>query len=507
MSDQCHASSMIAPEFDTSGQNPGEFAASSSSRRHFLRSGAGLVAGGAAAQMLPGAWAQGARSEQPGAELARLQGERRILLKGGVVLTLDRQVGDFARADVLIENGKISTVRPDIATPGEATAVIDAENHILIPGFVDTHSHSYQGILRGIMTNGVLDPDYNRDVQTKLTPAFQPADVYAGVLTTALGLIDMGTTAIIDLSQISHTPEHSDACIRALQDSGIRAVYAYARGLGPATLYPQDILRLQRTYFSTKDQLLTLALGVGLDAKIFAIAREAGVPAVLHMRNDSAGLLALGRAGLLQPGDEYIHCTNLSDDAWQLIKDTGGRVSLCPQIEMSMGHGRPAVQEALDHGLRPSLSSDHGVTIAPDFFTVMRSVFMFQRMQVFARARSGARNLPPLLTCRELLEFATIEGARCANLDGKIGTLTPGKDADIVMLRADRLSLWPLNNAPGTVVNLMNPGNVDTVFIAGKVKKWRGNLVGIDVPRLMRVAGEARDAVMRRAGYSVNFLG
>jgi 5-methylthioadenosine/S-adenosylhomocysteine deaminase len=133
---------MIAPEFDTSGQNPGEFAASSSSRRHFLRSGAGLVAGGAAAQMLPGAWAQGARSEQPGAELARLQGERRILLKGGVVLTLDRQVGDFARADVLIENGKISTVRPDIATSGEATAVIDAENHILIPGFVDTHSHS-----------------------------------------------------------------------------------------------------------------------------------------------------------------------------------------------------------------------------------------------------------------------------------------------------------------------------------------------------------------------------
>jgi len=112
MSDQCHASSMIAPEFDASGQNPGAFAVSSSSRRHFLRSGAGLVAGGAAAQMLPGAWAQGARSEQPGAELARLQGERRILLKGGVVLTLDRQVGDFARADVLIENGKISTVRP-----------------------------------------------------------------------------------------------------------------------------------------------------------------------------------------------------------------------------------------------------------------------------------------------------------------------------------------------------------------------------------------------------------
>jgi len=457
--------------------------------------------------MVPhGGLAQDAGATQPDAELTRLQRQHRILLKGGVVLTLDRQVGDFAQADVLIEDGKISAAKPNIEASAEAAAIVDAANHILIPGFVDTHSHSYQGILRGIMTNGILDPDYNRDVQTRLTPAFQPADVYAGVLMTALGLIDLGTTAIVDVSQINHTPEHSDACIRALQDSGIRALYAYSRGLGPTAQYPQDILRLQRTYFSTKDQLLTLALGVGLDAKAFRVARDAGVPAVLHMRNDSEGLLALGRAGLLLPGDEYIHCTNLSSDAWQLIGNTGGRVSLCPQIEMSMGHGMPAVQDALDHGLRPSLSSDHSVTIAPDFFTVMRAVFTFQRMQIFARARSGAQRLPPLLTCREVLEFATIEGARCASLDGKIGTLTPGKEADIVMLRADRLNLWPLNNAPGTVVNLMNPGNVDTVFIAGKVRKWRGSLVGVDAPRVMREAEQARDAVMRRAGFSVNFL-
>src|SRR5262249_50547755 len=319
-----------------------------------------------------------------------------------------------------------------------------------------THSHSYQGILRGIMTNGVLDPDYNRDVQTKLTPAFEPADVYAGVLMTALGLIEMGTTTIVDLSQLTHTPKHNDACIRALQDSGIRAVYAYSRGLGAAAQYPQDVLRLQRTYFSAKDQLLTLALGGGLDTKAFGVARDAGLPAVLHIRNDSAGLLALGSAGLLRPSDEYIHCTNLSGDAWRLIRDTGGHVSLCPQIEMSMGHGMPAIQDALDHDLRPSLSSDHSVTIAPDFFTVMRTVFTFQRRLPRPRAQRGAQHRPPLLTCREVLEFATIEGARCANLDSKIGTLTPGKEADVVMLRADRLSLWPLNNAPGTVVNLMN---------------------------------------------------
>jgi len=505
MHDQRNAVATICRRADVIGRHDD---AGPVSRRDFLRLGAGVVAGEATAQVLPGsAAAQAIGAASPDAELARLQGQRRILLKGGVVLTLDPGVGHFAQADVLIEDGKISAVRPNIEASADTAAVIDAANRILIPGFVDTHSHSYQGILRGIMTNGVLDPDYNRDIQAKLTPAFQPDDVYAGVLMTALGLIEMGTTTIIDLSQISHTPEHSDACLRALQDSGIRAVYAYSRGLGATSQYPQDILRLQRSYFATKEQLLTLALGVALDASAFALARDAGVAAVLHLRNNSEGLLALGRAGLLRPGDAYIHCTNLNHEAWQLIRDTGGSVSLCPQIEMSMGHGMPAVQDALDHGVRPSLSSDHSVTIAPDFFTVMRTVFTFQRMQVFARARSGAQNLPPLLTCREVLEFATIEGARCAGLDGKIGTLTPGKDADIVMLRADGLSLWPLNNAPGAVVNLMNPGNVEAVFIAGQVKKWRGKLVGPDAARLMRMATEARDAVMRRTGFSVNFLG
>jgi len=472
------------------------------SRRTFLKSGAGFVVGAGAIQVA----ADNALAQSADAELTGLLGRRRILIKGGVVLSQDRQVGDFPRADVLIEDGRIRQVGPDIAVPDDA-AVVDAANHIVVPGFIDTHSHSYQGVLRGIMPNGVLDPDYNRDVQTRLTPAFAPEDVYAGVLIAALGLIDMGTTAIVDVSQINHTPEHSDAGIAALRDAGIRAVFAYSRGLGAETRYPGDILRLQRTYFGSPDQLLTLALGAALDAKILAAAREAGVPAVLHIRNDSEALLALGRAGLMRPGDEFIHCTHLNDDAWRLIRDSGGRVSLCPQIEMAMGHGMPAIQQALDFGLRPSLSSDHSVAIAPDFFTIMRQVFTLQRFMVFARRRNGETDLPALLACRDVLEFATIAGARCANLDGRTGSITPGKDADLLLLRADELGLWPLNNAPGTVVNLMNPGNVEAVFIAGRVRKWRGNLVGIDRARVMRLAAQARDAVMRRAGFAVDLLG
>jgi cytosine/adenosine deaminase-related metal-dependent hydrolase len=442
-------------------------------------------------------------------ELTRLLAQRRILIKGGVVLSLDRQVGDFAQADVLIEDGTIREIRPNIAVTGDAAAVVDAANRVVLPGFIDTHHHFYQGILRNILSNGLLDPDYRRDISDALTAPYTAADVYAGTLISALGMIDMGTTAAVDTSQVNHTPEHSDAGIRALQESGLRAVYAYSRGAGAGARYPEDIIRLRETYFTSDEQLLTLALGASLDRQLFTIAREIGVRMVSHGVSDRTErtLMELGRAGLMKPGDEYIHCTHLSSDAWRMIKDTGGHVSLAVPIEMAMGHGLPPIQDALDHGLRPSLSSDVDVTMAQDPFTVMRAAFTLQRLMVLQRARKGEQNLPPLLTCRDVLEFATVEGARCLNLDSKVGTLTPGKEADIVVLAADRVNVWPLNNAPGAVVNLMNPMNVDTVFIAGKVRKWRGSLVGVDVPRVLRLAQEARDGVVRRAGFKMNLLG
>src|SRR4051812_43952084 len=261
---------------------PGVSSPPAPSRRALLTASAGLAAGAAALPFL----SDSARAQATGANadglLARVQGQRRILLKGGVVLTLDRGIGDFAQGDVLIEDGKIREVRPSVAISSDDAAVIDATNRIVVPGFIDTHHHFYQGLLRNILTNGLLNPDYNRDIANALTPAYAPADAYAGVLVTALGMIDVGTTTAVDTSQVSHTPEHSDACIRALQDSGIRAVYAYWRGSGPNTQYPQDIVRLQRSYFNSTDQLVTLALGALLDPKIFAHAREVGVRCVSH---------------------------------------------------------------------------------------------------------------------------------------------------------------------------------------------------------------------------------
>jgi len=473
------------------------------SRRDFLLAGAGIVGAAAAAPLLSAP----AEAQVNDNDLTTALSRPRILIKGGVVLSLDRAVGDFAQGDVLIEDGTIRDVGPGI-TASDA-AVINAANHIVIPGFVDTHHHFYQGILRNILPNGLLNPDYQRDISNTLTAAYLPDDVYAGSLITALGMIDHGTTTAVDTSQVQHTRAHTDASIRALQESGLRVVYAYSRGTGPAAQFPQDVMRLARTTFSSKNHLLTLALGTGLDETMFRAAREAGVPTVSHGVNNNTeqALFALNRAGLLKPGDEYIHCTHLSDAAWKLIKDTGGHVSLAVPIEMAMGHGLPPIQDALDHGIRPSLSSDVDVTMAQDPFTVMRAAFTLQRLGVLQRARTGAQNLPPLLTCRDVLEFATIEGARCTGLDNKVGTLTPGKDADIVLLKADRLNVWPLNNAAGAVVNLMNPSNVETVFIAGKPRKWRGNLVGVSVPRMLRLVSQARDGVVRRSGFKIDLLG
>jgi hypothetical protein len=208
MSEQGKSDRTISATPQACGEVPGSLTVETS-RRHLLMASAGLAAGGAAAQMLP---APAMAQDTADAELGRLQRQRRILLKGGVVLTLDRQAGDFAQADVLIEDSKIREVRPNIAVSDDV-AVVDAANRIVIPGFIDTHSHSYQGILRNILSNGRVDPDYNRDIVGTLTPAFTPADAYAGMRATALGMIDMGTTGVVDVSQVNNTPEHSDALI------------------------------------------------------------------------------------------------------------------------------------------------------------------------------------------------------------------------------------------------------------------------------------------------------
>ena len=475
------------------------------SRRLFLKS-AGLAAAVGASIVTTPSLAQTTPADP---DLARLKSSSRILFKGGLILSMDRAVGDFVEGDVLIENGRIRQVAASISVDAQSTMVVDSKNRIVLPGFVDTHHHFYQGLLRSILTNGLLNPDYNRTINGPITGAYLPADVHTGSLISALGMIDMGTTLSVDTSQCSHTPEHTDAGIAALRESGMRVVYAYWTGQGQGVQFPQDSARLRKSYFNSEDQLLTLALGSTLDVRNFTYARENGLRVVSHGVDKAREprLHELAKAGLLKAGDELIHCNDLSEEAWRIIRDAGIKVSLSPAIEMTMGHGMPGIQGALDHGLRPSLSSDVDATMAQDPFTLMRTTMTLQRALVLQRERAGEKNLPPLLTCRDVLEFATIEGARCAGLDHRVGSLTPGKEADIVLLRTDMINVWPINNAPGAVVNVMNPGHVESVFIAGKPRKWRGRLVDVDERRLLQAAADARTAVLKRCNFPIDLLG
>lgn len=508
------------------------------SRRDFVKTGAAGLVGGAlaghglfAAGQPPGQDQGPGGGGPPGGPPDGVPGGppvippgQQILLKGGVVLTMDPSIGDFEQADVLIQGSKILEVGPNIEA---AARVIDARGMIVMPGFVDTHHHQYETIQRAIIADGLLAPPggfgapnagwpletYVSVVQAIWTTGrigsasdplwdlgrspYDPEDCYISELVASVAGINEGITTGIDTSQSSHTPEHTDAMIQGLMDSGRRSLYVYAGGRSdqPGYEYPGEIGnemsglgRLRSQWFSSEDQLVTLGFTGG--AGLWPLARHFGAQIVNH---NFTGADLVANQGSLGPDMEMIHAVNFSEDAWQVCADNGVKISIAGPIEMQMGHGVPPYQQALDHGILPSLSADVDTNMAHDMFTQMRTAFTLQRMLVNEGTFDG-----PLLTCRQVLEMATIAGAAGAGLDHKVGTLTPGKEADIIMLNARAINTWPLNNAPGTVVTMMNSSNVDTVFIGGVLRKWKGRLVGVRVNKLLDEIEASRDRVLDR---------
>ena len=432
------------------------------------------------------------------------------LIKGGTVLTLDPSLGDFDVGDVMVEGDKILAVGPSLAN-GEVE-VIDASGMIVMPGFVDTHRHIWEGLLRNIGTDVPLEgrTSYISFVLHKLAPAFRPEDAYAGNLVSALGAIDAGITTLLDWSHIQGSPAHTDAVIQALEDSGLRAVFAYGFPWWGKweERQPSWFVRAATEHFSTKDQKLTLALAApGPEFTDFEVsrdhwklARETGARITTHVGVGSYGqdskVQRFGEAGLLGPDTTYIHCTTLNDTEIQMIVDTGGTVSLASPVEMMMGHGMPPIQKFLDRGLHPSLSIDVETNVPADMFNQMRSVLALQRTVANAQGKTP-------VSPREVLEYATVEGARANGLESKVGTLTPGKQADLIMLRTDRANVTPLNDPSTAVVSGMDTSNVDTVLIAGHVMKRHGELLHVDWPAVRRMATDSRDFVVEKSGFKL----
>jgi cytosine/adenosine deaminase-related metal-dependent hydrolase len=426
------------------------------------------------------------------------------------VLSIDRDVGDFTTGDVLIEGDKIVGIGPNLQN-GEAE-LIDASGMIVMPGFIDSHRHIWEGLLRNIGTDVPLEgrTSYISFVLHKLAPAFRPEDAYVGNLVSALGAIDAGITTLLDWSHIQGSPAHTDAVIQALEDSGLRAVFAYGFPWWGKweERQPSWFVRAATEHFSSKDQMLTLALAApGPEFTDFEVtrdhwklARETGARISTHVGVGTYGkdgkLQEFGAAGLMGPDTTYIHCTTLNDTEIQMIVDTGGTVSLASPVEMMMGHGMPPIQKFLDRGLRPSLSVDVETNVPGDMFNQMRSVLGLQRGRASVAGKSP-------ISAREVLAYATIEGARANGLEAKVGSLTPGKQADLIMLRTDRLNVTPLNDPTTAVVVGMDTGNVDTVIIAGRVMKRGGKLLHVDWPAVRRQTLASRDYVIEKSGFKL----
>ena len=463
--------------------------------------------------------------------------DRRILLRGCTILSMDPAVGDLARGDILIAGKVIREIGPDLsaAAADARTIEVDVRGRIAVPGFQDTHRHCWQGQFRRLLSDGDV-PDYMRVMHAALGPHYRPEDMHAAHLLTALGAIDTGVTTVMDFSHNARTSEHSDAGVEGWLAGGIRAVHA---SCGPVLgqwdrQWPTDLRRLRDQYFSSEDQLVTLRIGLmapALDANGVSFFDQSNIGGVsiefteknlrwareLGLATSVDGCLGpvpsqrveeLHGLGLLGPDITYIHCGDLSEGAWQAIVDTGGSISLALSSDAQIGLGGsvPPIQEALDHGVRPSLGVDAECCLPTDLFTQMHVLLNLQHMKAYSLAFAGDPAAPAPITVRDVLEFVTVRGAHANGLLHKVGTLTPGKEADIVLINAQDINLAPLNHAVGTVVNGADSKNVETVFVAGQVRKWAGRLVGNDLDRVRDVVAESRDYLLAKAGLELDIL-
>jgi len=445
---------------------------------------------------------------------------RRTVIRGGYVLTLDKDAGDLPGGDVLVEDGTIKEIARSIDA-GDAE-IIDATHRIVMPGFVDTHRHTWQTPVRGILPSCTLD-EYFAQMLGNIGTHYRAEDVYAANLVGALEALNAGITTLLDWSHVSNTPEHSDEAIRGLTESGIRAVYAHGVPVGgqwwhlSSHDHPEDVRRLRTRYFSSEDQLLTLALAARAPGNTtpevashdWRLAREIGARISVHVGMRLTGVhvnhvLNLHKLGLMGPDTTYIHCTDSTDEELDLIASTGGSASMAPFVEMLMGHGVPPTGRLLARGVRPSLSVDVVSSVPGDMFTQMRTALVQERILSFTHTPDIA--FAPTLTDQDVLEFATIEGARACALDRKVGTLTPGKQADIILIRTDQINVAPFIDPVATVVICADTSNVDSVFVAGRAVKRNGQMVGVDMSRMVRLVERSRDYLLGQSGLLPDWL-
>ncbi|MFJ7046815.1 amidohydrolase family protein [Streptomyces sp. NPDC101112] len=419
----------------------------------------------------------------------------KTLLTGGTVVSMDPAVGDLAHGDVLIEDGVIVEVAERIDAPD--AEVIDATDRIVMPGFVDNHRHTWQTAFRGVGADWKF-PEWALAMHGTVKPHYQPEDVYIGTLLGRLEALHSGVTTMLDWYHVAQTPEHEDAAVAALRDAPRRSIFCLGAGWG--TTDPVDAA-IRRVHSQLADDgPVTMALGLrgpeatSMDtvARELELAAELGLRTSLHVDIVGGAVADLHEHRLLRDTTTFVHGNGLSDDELRMLADAGSSLSISPDVELKMGFGNPMTGRALAAGLRPTLSIDDVPSAGGDMFSTMRTAFAVQR------------GLDGGLHSRDLLTFTTIDAAASCGLDTRTGSLTPGKDADIILLRADDLTVFPVTDPAATIVSAGHPGLIDTVLVAGRVAKRNGELVDVDLAALRTRLIESRNRIAAAAGIPLD---
>jgi cytosine/adenosine deaminase-related metal-dependent hydrolase len=441
----------------------------------------------------------------------------RIAVTGGHVLSMDPGIGELQRGDVLIEDEQIVAVDPDLGALDAER--IDATGAIVMPGFIDTHRHTWQTALRGICADWSL-LDYFLGMRSTLSPRYTAEDVHVGNQAGALEALDAGVTTILDFSHCNNTPEHADGAIEGLANAGIRAVFAYGY-FAPPRAEPHFTSHAMRIADSKRvsDALAArpgglLSMGVSLTepglipfadtCREVETGRELGAVIATHTAciwGMPSGLDQFAACGLLGPDIVHVHCNACTERDWTLLQRSDGKISVTPETELQMGMGHPPIERALQAGLVLSLSCDVVSSNSGDMFTQMR--IGLQDARARANDRAHARRTDPTdlaFTTRDALGWATMGGARALGMEDGIGSLTPGKQADVIVVGPgeDRLNMLAPVDAAGAVVQQANASNVREVLVAGRPVKRDGRLLDVDFAALARRVEASRDGILER---------
>jgi cytosine/adenosine deaminase-related metal-dependent hydrolase len=450
--------------------------------------------------------------------------QRRTLIRGGTVVTMDSTIGDLPVGDVLVLEGTIAEVAPSIAVTD--AEIIEATGHIVYPGLIDTHRHTWQTQMRAICTDWTL-ADYFYGIRLSISPAYTAEDVHLGNRLGALEAVNAGVTTILDFSHCNNTPDHSDAAVTGLRDAGIRAVFGYGFFESSPHQPPHfashderlaDFARIADTWFPSSDALLTLGVAlteVGLvplsvtRAEI-EVARAHGALVVGHtgaVWSMPSGVAELDAQGLLGPDQVHVHCNTLSEGEWQALARAGAKVSISVETELNMGMGRPVFAACERHGVKPTLSCDIISLNSGDLLTQVRQGLGFTRWaDTEALNLAGADPAEVTTTAHEALEWCTVNAADAIGQADRLGSLTPGKQADIVLAGGPGIGQHPHLDPAGSLIFQTTAADVRTVLVAGEIVKRDGELMGIHLPALLEAADRSAERVLARVRSVVSTL-